>query len=105
MPAAPKRMQVQSVRFGESQWRLVQRQAELEGTSASQFIRDAAVTRAVILWAARNPKVRDALTAAFGEVGESMTAVLIDLEQVYGLEFVNPTQDGSSRSDDNEDPR
>lgn len=38
---------VRTVRISDSVWRLVQHEATLEGQSASQFIRDAALARAV----------------------------------------------------------
>lgn len=41
-------MKVQSVRFGARQWDLITEAAEQEGTSAAQFIRDAAYARAVV---------------------------------------------------------
>lgn len=41
-------MRVQSVRFGDRQWALIVRMAELEGVSAAQFIRDAANARALV---------------------------------------------------------
>lgn len=41
-------MKVQSVRFGARQWDLITEAAALEGTSAAQFIRDAAFARAVL---------------------------------------------------------
>lgn len=41
-------MQIVSVRFGERQLELIQHEAEAEGVSASQFIRDAAYARAAL---------------------------------------------------------
>jgi hypothetical protein len=40
-------MRVQSVRFGEGTWTMVQRMAEVEGVSASQYIREAVFARAI----------------------------------------------------------
>lgn len=42
-------MKVQGVRFSESAWELVQTEASGEGVSASQFVRDAAIMRAMFL--------------------------------------------------------
>jgi uncharacterized protein (DUF1778 family) len=44
-------MRVQSVRFGSWQWATVTRAAGEDGVSASQFIRDSAFARAVLLLA------------------------------------------------------
>jgi GAF domain-containing protein len=38
-------MRATTVRFGDALWRLLEREAELEGVSAAQFIRDATVLR------------------------------------------------------------
>lgn len=42
-----KGMQVQSIRFSDSQWALIRQIADLEGISASQLIRDAAFAYAI----------------------------------------------------------
>jgi hypothetical protein len=42
-------MKVQSVRFGEYQWKSIALAAEAEGISAAQFIRDSAFARAVLV--------------------------------------------------------
>jgi uncharacterized protein (DUF1778 family) len=47
-------MDIVSVRFGTEQIALIKEEAELEGVSASQFIRDAAYARAVLSAARRN---------------------------------------------------
>ena len=39
-------MRATTVRFSEDLWRLLEREAEREGVSAAQFIRDASVMRA-----------------------------------------------------------
>lgn len=47
-------MQLVSVRFGTTQIRLIQNEAEAEGVSTSQFIRDSAYARAILQSARRN---------------------------------------------------
>jgi hypothetical protein len=47
---AEKGMQVQSIRFGDQTWQDIQAEARIEGVSASQWIREAAVAR---VWFAR----------------------------------------------------
>jgi uncharacterized protein (DUF1778 family) len=42
-------MKVQSVRFGEYQWTAIAEAAKSDGVAASQFIRDAAWARAVLV--------------------------------------------------------
>lgn len=76
-----RRMQVQSIRFGERQWRLIQAEAEAEGVSASQFIRDAAYGRALLTRAEREPELVRAITAlARGELVEAMARGEVDLD-------------------------
>ena len=36
------------MRFGESAWRLIQEEAEREGVSATAYVREAAIARALI---------------------------------------------------------
>jgi uncharacterized protein (DUF1778 family) len=52
--ARTRAMQIVSVRFGTAQIRLIQNEAESEGVSTSQFIRDAAYARAIMQSARRN---------------------------------------------------
>jgi hypothetical protein len=40
-----RQMKVQSIRFSDELWRLIQQEAELEGVSASQFIRETLMFR------------------------------------------------------------
>ena len=42
-------MKVQSVRFGEYQWKSIALAADADGISAAQFIRDSAFARAVLV--------------------------------------------------------
>lgn len=46
---AVAQMKVQSVRFGEYQWKSIALAAEADGISAAQFIRDSAFARAVLV--------------------------------------------------------
>src|SRR3954447_18583485 len=63
MPAMP--MRATTVRFAESLWTLVEREAELEGVSAAQFIRDASVMRAAYAMGRRgDPEMEAALGRA-----------------------------------------
>lgn len=41
-------MRVQNIRFGEGDWKLIQRQAAAQNVSASDYIRVAALVRSVI---------------------------------------------------------
>lgn len=36
------------MRFGESAWKLIQEEAEREGISATQYVREAAIARALL---------------------------------------------------------
>jgi GAF domain-containing protein len=58
-------MRATTVRFAESLWTLVEREAELEGVSAAQFIRDASVMRAAYAMGRRgDPEMEAALGRA-----------------------------------------
>lgn len=76
-------MQIVSVRFGTEQIALIQREADAEGVSASQFIRDSAYARAVLSAARRNAtnvRMWDALIAVVEELGaDELSAELRDL--------------------------
>lgn len=68
----PRAMQIVSVRFGAEQIEVIQQEAEHEGVSASQFIRDAAYARAVLYSARRNAttiQMWDTLIAVVEEAG------------------------------------
>src|SRR4051794_41921200 len=59
-------MRATTVRFAESLWALVEQEAEREGVSAAQFIRDASVMRAAYAMGRRgDPDVE----AVFGHLG------------------------------------
>lgn len=45
MEPVARQMKVQSIRFSDELWRLIQQEAELEGVSASQFIRETVIFR------------------------------------------------------------
>jgi GAF domain-containing protein len=61
-------MRATTVRFAESLWTLVEREAELEGVSAAQFIRDASVMRAAYAMGRRgDPEIEAALGRAPAE--------------------------------------
>ena len=55
-------MRATTVRFSEDLWRLLEREAEREGVSAAQFIRDASVMRAAYLMGRRGEPAYDALS-------------------------------------------
>jgi GAF domain-containing protein len=58
-------MRATTVRFAESLWTLVEREAELEGVSAAQFIRDASVMRAAYAMGRRgDPEMEAAIGRA-----------------------------------------
>src|SRR3954466_9351515 len=58
-------MRATTVRFSEDLWTLVEREAELEGVSAAQFIRDASVMRAAYAMGRRgDPEMEAALGRA-----------------------------------------
>jgi hypothetical protein len=60
-------MRATTVRFGESLWRLVEREARREGVSAAQFIRDAAIVRTAYAMGERgDPDYEAALAGAGG---------------------------------------
>lgn len=48
-------MQVQSIRFSDRQWALIQEKARGQGISAGQFVREAAVAHAIVLAVVDNP--------------------------------------------------
>jgi uncharacterized protein (DUF1778 family) len=71
-------MQIVSVRFGTAQIRLIQNEAETEGVSTSQFIRDAAFARAILLSARRNRSIAllwEKLIAVVEEAGADEISV------------------------------
>lgn len=88
-------MQIVSVRFGSDQIELVQNEAEAGGRSASQFIRDAAYSQAVVLAARRNRTtvlMWNALIAAVeaaghDEVSASLRGLLGDVEGAHRIAF------------------
>jgi hypothetical protein len=43
MARVARQMKVQSIRFSDELWRLIQQEAEFEGISASQFIRETVI--------------------------------------------------------------
>jgi GAF domain-containing protein len=55
-------MRATTVRFSEDLWRLLEREAEREGVSAAQFIRDASVMRAAYAMGRRGEPAYDALS-------------------------------------------
>jgi hypothetical protein len=77
-------MQIVSVRFGEQQLAFIQAEAEHEGVSASQFIRDASYARAIMQAAERKtdtPKMWLALVAVAEELGpEALVRALHDAQ-------------------------
>lgn len=48
-------MRETKIRFGQRAWALIQEEASLDGVSASQFVREAAIARAVYIRAEREP--------------------------------------------------
>jgi uncharacterized protein (DUF1778 family) len=48
-------MRETKIRFGVEAWKLIQAEAKLEGVSASQFVREAALVRAVYRRTLRDP--------------------------------------------------
>src|SRR3954466_5995102 len=54
-------MRATTVRFSEDLWRLLEREAEREGVSAAQFIRDASVMRAAYAMGRRGEAAYEAL--------------------------------------------
>jgi GAF domain-containing protein len=63
-------MRATTVRFSEDLWRLLEREAEREGVSAAQFIRDASVMRAAYAMGRRGEVAYEAL-AQLGANGHS----------------------------------
>ena len=61
-------MRATTVRFSEDLWRLLEREAEREGVSAAQFIRDASVMRAAYAMGRRGEAAYEAL-AQMGATG------------------------------------
>src|SRR5215218_4720350 len=55
-------MRATTVRFSEDLWRLLEREAEREGVSAAQFIRDASVMRAAYAMGRRGEVAYGALS-------------------------------------------
>lgn len=79
---APSRaMQIVSVRFGRSQKALIDTEAEAEGVSTSQFIRDSAYGRAVVYGVRRQRaelQVLEAMMAFVEEYGSDKSAPAIE---------------------------
>lgn len=104
------RMHGQMVRFGRAQWQLIQEEAAVEGVSASQYVRDAAWTRAVIARARRGEGISfeelaraiDALVraGALDKPGMSTQALLTDLKDHHGGEESQDGSDGTSPAPD-----
>jgi GAF domain-containing protein len=70
-------MRATTVRFSEDLWRLLEREAEREGVSAAQFIRDASVMRAAYAMGRRgDPAFEAAALAGNGGNGEGAAGVL-----------------------------
>src|SRR4051794_18739741 len=71
-------MRATTVRFSEDLWRLLEREAEREGVSAAQFIRDASVMRAAYAMGRRGEAALEgvALAGNGGGKGESHAGVL-----------------------------
>ncbi len=70
-------MRATTVRFSEDLWRLVEREAEREGVSSAQFIRDASVMRAAYAMGRRgDPAFEAAALAGNGGNGDSGHGVL-----------------------------
>lgn len=69
-------MKIQSVRFAESTWQLVQEAACLSGISASQFIREATIARLAI-----------DITRAKPERGETYQALMEEVRRISLGEF------------------
>lgn len=42
-------MRETKIRFGQRAWNLIQSEAEIDGISASQFVREAAIARAILV--------------------------------------------------------
>lgn len=51
------RMRTQTIRFSDSQWQLISAAARLEHSNTSQFIREAAHSRALLRFALHSPRV------------------------------------------------
>jgi GAF domain-containing protein len=94
-------MRATTVRFAESLWTLVEREAEREGVSAAQFIRDASVMRAAYAMGRRgDPEMEAALgntpaapaaPAANGDDGrraalDAVAAAVADRERLAALQ-------------------
>src|SRR4051794_9680590 len=91
-------MRATTVRFAESLWTLVEREAEREGVSAAQFIRDASVMRAAYAMGRRgDPEMEAALgnapeaPAGNGDEGrraalDAVAAAVTDGERLAALE-------------------
>ncbi len=68
-------MRATTVRFSEDLWRLLEREAEREGVSAAQFIRDASVMRAAYAMGRRgDPAFEAAALAGNGGNGHAATS-------------------------------
>lgn len=77
-----RRMQIVGVRFGQQQRELIRDEAKAEGISESQFIRDAAYARAVVMAARRKqaiPRLVDALLSLSADLDSDDRSHLMDL--------------------------
>ena len=67
-------MRATTVRFSEDLWRLLEREAEREGVSAAQFIRDASVMRAAYAMGRRGEAAYEALAQLANGTGNGHAA-------------------------------
>jgi hypothetical protein len=79
-------MRATTVRFSEDLWRLLEREAEREGVSAAQFIRDATIMRAAYAMGARGDGAfEDGAAAAEAETSRRETDAEVDAERRSAL--------------------
>lgn len=73
-------MRATTVRFSDDLWQLIDREATLQGISAAQFVRDAALLRAAALMGARGDEdaIRDVEAVARGSVRDASAGSLAD---------------------------
>jgi hypothetical protein len=82
LPDVP--MKATTIRFGETQWRLISARAKMEGVTAAQFIRDAAFGRAILVW---GTSADPADVAALRELFADGNLSLDDLDRIVALMY------------------
>lgn len=67
-----------TIRFGNATWMLLEREAELDGVSVAQWVREAAIARAVWVRAMRGEPIEAAMRGVYERICADREAPLVD---------------------------